>query len=437
MTSPAVFPSRESRSLVDSARMKLSTKRALDHYVGSICLLSLSWLVRMLGLALRRDHQSLPVQAVVILKFQGIGSLAIAKRAISKLHARYPSARFVFWGTSSTCALAREMGEFDEVLVLDDRDPVRAGLSAAKNLLRIYHIKPDWVIDLEVYSKLSVVLCTLTCGRNRAGFAVDSVRLRRMNHTHLVFFNRHHYLGHAYKQLLGLIGLGSEQAVELKSEEPCRRDTRPLSAEIPTDRDYIVINPNAGELSLERRWPIAFFEQLINRLLARFPDLNIFIVGAGQAEARYCQALANDVRVRDLVDRLSLPELISCVERARLVISNDSAPLHFALMYSVPVVGLFGPTDPTTYVDSQRPNTRIHYAGLYCSPCVHYWEPPPCKGWNQCMSAIGVDDILGSACELLDENLPMDWRVVGTVPLTHDNRYYPGLVYARDHSDAG
>lgn len=419
--------------------MKLGRKRALDHILGRVCLVGMSPLVRGIGALLRRSHRRIPVRAIVILKFQGIGSVAIAAPAIERLRASHSSATLVFWGTGSTCELAREMGAFDEVIVLDDSSLLAAALSALRGLWRIHRIRPDWCFDLEVYSKLSVVLCTLTGGRNRAGFAVDSVRLRRMNHTHLVLFNRHHYLGQAYQRLLGLASeeadpgdvepetLGSAGHFRLRSSEPV------------CEGDYVVVNPNAGVLSLERRWPIDAFASLIRELLARDRNLRVVLVGSGEREAEYCRELREDPRVIDRVDRLSLPGLLACIAGARLVVSNDSAPLHLALLRDVPVVALFGPTDPLTYVMSRRPRTRVHYSGIYCSPCIHYWAEPPCKGWNVCMKAIRVEDVLQSCIDLLGPEPPDDLRVIGSPRAGVDpaRRYYAGLVYAKDPEIVG
>lgn len=414
--------------------MKIKIKRALDHYLGNFCLFCLSPLVRMMGVILQRDHKTLPIESIVILKFQGIGSLAIAAPAIGRLRVRYPQARIVFWGTPSTCMLAREMSAFDEVIVLNDQSLVHAALSIVRGILRIRCIHPDWAIDLEVYSKLSVLLCTLTCGRNRVGFAVDTVRLRRINHTHLVFFNRQHYLGQAYERLFGLLGTGPEDTSIVNIDDLWLiNDDDHFNADIPANKEYIVINPNAGELSLERRWPIEFVEELIKKLHDYNHDMNIVIIGAGVEEVQYCSQLDGHPCIINLVNHLTLKELIYCIQNARLVISNDTAPLHFALLSDVPVIGLFGPTSPGTYVDLDRPRTRIHYSAIYCCPCIHYWDTRPCKGWNQCMKSIPVEQVFNSCVELLSDETPQDSKVIrGRIQDKH-NRYYPGLVYAKDY----
>ncbi len=412
--------------------MKLKTKRLLDHYLGNFCIVGLSFLVRLVGVVLRRNHATLPADTILILKFQGIGSLAIAMPAIRALRLRCKKSKLVFWGTRTTCLLAREMDEFDEVIELDDRNVGRALFSVAHNLYAIYRKKIDWMVDLEVYSKLSVVLGTSTMGRNRAGFAVDSVRLRRFNHTHLVFFNRHHYLGEAYGQLLGLIRTGSLRPAVLSADHFQNKVPSPPPAFIPTEQPYIVINPNAGELSFERRWPLESFRQLIKKLIDRYADHVIVIIGSGKEERRYCDTLATCSGVINQVDRLTLTEAIQTIVHGKLLISNDSAPLHLGLFSTVPVIGLFGPTCPLTYVDQKRPRTHVHYGELYCSPCIHYWDASPCKGKSRCMRSITVEQVFLSCVELLANEAHAAFQMMKGTGQKNTDSYYPGLLYTKD-----
>jgi len=412
--------------------MKLKTKRLIDHYLGSICIICLSFGVRFLGLMLRRNHEPLPVDSILILKFQGIGSLAIALPAIKALRSRFKSSKIVFWGTPSTCLLAKEMDEFDEIIELDDRSFLRAIGSTLLNLYRIHRIKFDWMADLEVYSKLSVILGTLTLSRNRAGFAVDSVRLRCFNHTHLVFFNRHQYLGKAYERLLGLINTKDTLSEDPEDKPFQEHFLKHCSSHMESGENYIVINPNAGELSFERRWSIECFNQLIKKLLKHYKNYSIVIIGSGKNERRYCERLNKCSRIINRVNCLPLLDTIQCIVQGKLLISNDSAPLHLGLLSSVPVIGLFGPTSPMAYVDKKRPRTHIHYGEIYCSPCIHYWDTTPCKGRNQCMRAITVKQVFLSCVELLDDEGSTEFTIIQGGGRNRRGFYYPGLIYSKD-----
>lgn len=419
--------------------MDLHTKRRIDHILGSALLVVIRLLARLLGFVLRRSHDVAPVRAVLVAKFQGIGSLMIARPGIQRVRRAYPEAMIVFWGSPDTAALAREMVEFDEVIVLDDTTVVRAGLAVVSNLLLIWRIEVDWAFDLEVYSKLSSVLITMTGARNRAGFAVDTARLRRNSHTHLLFFNRYLYLGTAYERLLALC----LDAADIAGKSPlsaCPGETlipvwRFQLEPLPALRNpYVVLNLHAGPLSLERCWSIQAFGELIDRILRSLEHAGdswteLVLIGHGDFEVRKTASIPAHPRIRNLAGTLSLTETIRCLQHARLLVSSDTAALHLTVHTAVPIVGLFGPTRAETYLPPGRPQTWIIRESIYCSPCIHHWDPPPCAGDNQCMQRIRVSTVLRACLEALGIQPVASMTDAPERAEAPHSEYYAGLVH--------
>ena len=93
-------------------------------------------------------------------------------------------------------------------------------------------------------------------------------------------------------------------------------------------------------------------------------------------------------RFINLTSKTSLLQMVELIRRARLVIANDSGPLHIAAALGRPTLGLFGPTSPTRFgpfpLSEPRNNTIV-------SP-------------NDEMSGIEVDDVLKSTIEILRDN---------------------------------
>ncbi len=401
--------------------MRLGSKKAVDYYIGRPLLALLQLIAWLLGEVLHRNHTIEPVRSILVVKFQGIGSLIIAKPALAELRRRRPDARIVFWGTNAVKALAEQMPELDEVLVLDDRTFVTACRSVVSVLVRLWRERFDWAIDLEVYSRLSSVLVTLSCARNRTGFALEQIRSRRV-HTHLVYFNRYGHVGEAYARIVGQL-LPSGDTVDVADYGAWRFDLSPLPEVAPS---YFVVNIHAGDLALERRWPRESFGRLIHELLRLRPDAVAYLIGHGPSEVAYSDGLADGKRVRNLSGKLTLAETMRIIANADLVVTNDTAPLHFALSTRAKLVGLFGPTRAETYVRPEKGRVATAQIALYCSPCVHHWEPPPCQGDNQCMKRLTVFHVLGLCCDLL--GLPAPSRNEENVS---NSAYYPGLVYKR------
>jgi len=406
--------------------MRLSTKRALDFWVGRPLLSLLQAAAWVLGEVLRRNHRALPVRTVLVAKFQGLGSLIIAKPAIAALRRHHPQAHIIFWGTPAMVPLAREMPEFDEVLTLDDRSLVGASLSVFGALARLWRARVDWAFDLEAYSRLSSVLVTLTMARNRTGFALEQLRSRRV-HTHLVYFNRYLHIGEAYTRLFGQL-LPSDATIDVNDFGAWRFSTDPL----PTlTRPYFVFNIHAGDLALERRWPRESFRVLIDAVLARRPDAVAVLIGHGAREMEYTAPLVTSPRILDLSGTLSLVETVRVIANAEIVVTNDTAPLHMALSTKARIVGLFGPTRAETYLTPNRPDVAGAQVRLYCSPCVHHWEPPPCEGDNQCMKRLTPAMVFARCCELLGLAPPAPGEIGVAPEVVETTTYYPGLVYHR------
>ncbi|MEL6329406.1 MAG: glycosyltransferase family 9 protein [Planctomycetota bacterium] len=96
-----------------------------------------------------------------------------------------------------------------------------------------------------------------------------------------------------------------------------------------------------------KQWPARRFAELCSRLLARV-DGQVAVVG-GPGERDQCAPLlelaGRDPRVIDLIGATSVGRLMGVIERASLVVSNDSAAAHMAVGLETPLVAIYGPTD--------------------------------------------------------------------------------------------
>ncbi|MEM8757468.1 MAG: glycosyltransferase family 9 protein [Planctomycetota bacterium] len=143
---------------------------------------------------------------------------------------------------------------------------------------------------------------------------------------------------HTVDVMLSLLGpLGIEPVHDLRLTAP--NDARAAIAEDPAAGGVpVVLAPTS--LWPGKRWPIERFAELARRLL---PDRPVIAVG-GPDEADQCGPLLAVPGVIDRVGRTSVGGLMALIERAGLVVANDSAALHMAVGFGRPIVALFGPT---------------------------------------------------------------------------------------------
>jgi ADP-heptose:LPS heptosyltransferase len=174
--------------------------------------------------------------------------------------------------------------------------------------------------------------------------------------------------------------------------------------------NYFVINPNASDLRLERRWPANSYLQLCSQLPQIYPQFKFVLIGNKQEKeyvSQISKMLRESTEIIDSSGLLNLEELVELLRGADIIITNDTGPLHLSLALQKNTVGLFGPCSPAQY--GQMEFCTSVYMNLYCSPCVHEFVLPPCGGNNRCMQDISVEQVLQAikkACEPEKTNKP-------------------------------
>src|SRR5207247_2183133 len=93
--------------------------------------------------------------------------------------------------------------------------------------------------------------------------------------------------------------------------------------------------------------------------------------------------------------RLSVRQAAEAIRRAVVLVTNDSAPLHFAQAVDTPTVAIFGSTVPSFGFGPRGPRDRVvQVGGLVCRPCSAH-GPPSCPlGHHLCMKSLSVQDVL-------------------------------------------
>lgn len=119
-----------------------------------------------------------------------------------------------------------------------------------------------------------------------------------------------------------------------------------------------------------KRWPAAHFSTLVREAAAQFPSVRFVVLGgaADSPLAREIQA-AEPERVVDMTGHTSLPEMVEWLRKMRLVITNDTGPMHVAVALGRPVVALFGPTDPRRTGPWKQIESVIQNK-ISCVPCM-------------------------------------------------------------------
>jgi heptosyltransferase-2 len=115
-------------------------------------------------------------------------------------------------------------------------------------------------------------------------------------------------------------------------------------------------------------WPPSRFAEVANRLQSQ-SDADIILFGTA-TEAAVSNAIAADMRRApiDLTGKTAIANLPALLSQCHLFIGNDSGAMHVAAAVGLPVVAVFGPTDPLGTAPV-TPRCTIVQEKPYCSPC--------------------------------------------------------------------
>jgi len=181
---------------------------------------------------------------------------------------------------------------------------------------------------------------------------------------------------------------------------------------LPTDADitdlelpqrFMVISPGASKRRQAKTWPEENFARLARRLWRRY-GLTPLLVGSaenGKVNARIIRLALeqegdDNFLPVDLSGKIGLRVLCAVLDKASLFVGIDSGVMHLASAVNIPVVGLFGPTDPD-YVGPQNKLSRVvRREDMECVPC--YLKK---CGHLNCMQQLSVDQASQACDELL------------------------------------
>ena len=376
--------------------MNTKYKIAIDGLFGTPLAYIINLCARLLGHILRIDHSlDLPFKTIVVCKYAGLGSIIQATPLIQTLRKKYPHSKIIFVTMQSNAALVKHIPEINETYVISDKNLWTVLKSSIRLIRKMWRNRPGLYIDLEFYSNYSGIITTLCTSTNRFGFYNKDKGYRKGIYNYLVPFNIENPIAETYLQFARVLKC-EEIITDLKIEVDTAAHKPAIDKKLGSlsATNYMVINPNASDLRLERRWPREFYVETIIYLLKKFPQLKIILIG-NKFESAYVQEIESTIPSHpNLINssgKLSLPELIVLIAGAKLMLTNDTGPMHIAFALNVKTISLFGPVSAQQY--GKISNGITFYKKVHCSPCVHLHLIPPCKGDNICMKNIRPDEV--------------------------------------------
>lgn len=200
-----------------------------------------------------------------------------------------------------------------------------------------------------------------------------------------------------YKELLSPLGIPlskTKPRLFLKEEELEQGRLFLEKMKVPKGAKIVGINPGAAYGSA-KCWLPDRFKELTRRLLKE-KDVYIVYFGSGATASlvdEICQGMPP--RVVNTAGLTTIREMMALIQLCNVFVTNDSGPMHIAAALQVPLVALFGSTNPI----KTGPYLWGHVIQkqVSCAPC--YLRTCPID--FRCMKGIEVDEVYKQAIALL------------------------------------
>lgn len=155
-------------------------------------------------------------------------------------------------------------------------------------------------------------------------------------------------------------------------------------------------------------WPAGRYGALAKQLRDRHGLTSVLVGGPSDITAAQIAIGASEGSAHNLCGRTSLRELAALIERASVVITADSTPMHMAVAQNRPLVALFGPTNPRRTGPYGRLDDVLRI-DLDCSPC-YLKKLHQCPHQHACMQRLDVEKVM----EVVTRKLAIDMSAGNT-----------------------
>ncbi len=221
---------------------------------------------------------------------------------------------------------------------------------------------------------------------------------RRLGGLHMVFY----YLG--LLKTLGEVDSFTPPALYLREEETAAA-AKLLSA--TGSGPWVGLSPGAA-YGPAKRWPPERFAA-VGRELARECGARLVLLGGpGEAGVANQVKAQLDLPVLDLTGKTDLRQALAVLSQLNLLVTNDSGLMHAAAALGVPLVAVFGSTDPAA-TGPFTPQATVLRQPLPCSPC----RRRTCSLGYPCLTAISVEEVLAAARPWLTETVSSRGDLLG------------------------
>lgn len=339
------------------------------------------------------------ISQIAFFRPSAVGDFVFALPCLASLKRQYPAARLVYIGRRwHVNFLANRPGSVDEVMVLPDVAGINASTSDGPAV-------EAFIADLQ-QRQFDLALQAFGGGK------FSNPLVRRFGARHCIGFQAHGAppldkslpFGELHNRRLQLLELATLAGVQTPLLEAglaiTPADLNEAARLLPhSGPSLVILQPGASDP--RRRWSAENFARVGDALATS--GMTIAVNGTpDECHIVSCVISAMKHQAIDLTGKLSLGGLCGLLAQCRLLVSNDTGPLHLATALGVPAVGIYWLSN---LLESQPLQQRLHRAAwataTACPECGMDNLRQRCPHQRSFVDQISVDEVLALAYELM------------------------------------
>ncbi len=328
-----------------------------------------------------------------------IGDVVIATASLRCIRRSFPDSRISVLAKPWVIPVLAHNPDIDEIIEYDGKERHK-GTRGKLRLARYLRTRRFQGAILLQRAFEAALIARLAGIPKRMGYATDS---RGFLLTHKARSSREEFdvprLEHDLRLLEGFgLKIGEKSlSIPIDREQKGRAEHRLREFGLSTEEPLVGFSPGAVGSVLKRWYPERFAELAVRIVEAH--QAKVLLFGSANEQelgAEICR-MASNRGVVNLAGRTSLEEAIALIGACGLFVTNDSGLMHIAAALDVPLVGVFGPTDPRRTAPWSKRYLLVRDEGVDCYGC----KMRTCNQAHKCMDLITVDRVYRGVKEIL------------------------------------
>jgi lipopolysaccharide heptosyltransferase I len=335
---------------------------------------------------------------ILIIKPSSLGDIVHALPVLRLLKKNLNHSKISWLVFEEYAGLLEHDPDLSNLIVIQRKNWLNPGaiIKFFNSFIKIQKIGFDWVIDLQGLFRSGIFAWLakgdLTIGvenqREKASIFYDISVPRPSDHPHAVDW---------YLAVLKRLGIPNN--LDFEWIPPNQIIFSKINDKWKISHyDWLTIIP--GSKWLTKCWPPEYFSETIKILAHQYPNLKFALLGS-KADSLLCAKISENLKNQclNLAGKLSLSEMVECLRASKLVIANDTGPMHVAAALKRPIITIFGPTDPSRTGPYGYPPDATIVSNVPCRPCFSKTCNQP--NFIGCLKAITPDQVITRANALL------------------------------------